>query len=176
MRARWVLLGLLFSACLEREQIGVFEAAPIEDCDGGCLEDGEVLDPRRSEMERMLRQLAEGPWVGEAQSGRIVAPCRFVFDLDGHYSVALTDPAAETMFTLLFLASREQSVHGNYVLSDVLDGEFFGRFTDPYRAGVSVLSELQHMTLREGTLRFERRSVTADLALVSTQVVLKREP
>ncbi len=171
--ALWLLLSAAQAGCLGRDEVGAF--LPASACDAAtCAEDADMRDPRREQIEALLEQITQGEWVGEARSGGVSERCRFAFKLDGSYRVtSLAGPT--TSFLLLFPAAVDGAVDGHYQVSDVVDEQYFGHFRDPFRAGIELLSELRHLSLSEGSLTFERRSIAADLSLVTTQVVLQRE-
>ncbi len=175
--ASWLCAALwaVSSACLGRDEVGAF--LPPSACDAGqCVEDASVSDPRYEKIAEMLRDLAQGEWVGEARSGRVAEACRFVFQLDGSYTVTVASTNGVTAaFLVLFPTAVEGRMDGHYQVNDEVKGEFFGQFRDPFTAGIELLSDLRHLSQRNDTLSFERRSLAADLSLVTTQVVLKRE-
>jgi hypothetical protein len=158
-------------ACLTSANIGEFDV-----CDGGCS-DAQIEQGRRDAIVALIEDLTRGTWRGKATGagsmGMASATCTFRFRRDGGYQV-LGDGSSRD-FMELFFTARNGQVDGRYTITDELQGQFFGEFTDLLFGVAPWVTTLSYLELQGDRLTFSRRTALGDYGLNTTELVLQRQ-
>ncbi len=165
-RAFWIGLGLWFGGCLYDQNAGAFDPPGP-----GCPDPHAAALPAEREacVVELIEDLSEGPWDGEAASGVYRAQCRVEFGRDGGFRLTRLGTGGD-FFTLF--APSTSKVEGRYVITDLLRGEFFGRFETE---NGSFPSTLDNLSISGDELRFTWRTQASDFSFVTSQLVLTRQ-
>jgi len=158
-------LALWLGGCLYNENSGTFEPPPLV-----CPDPGSAALPAQREIciIELLEDLAEGPWIGDAESGVYTARCRGEFGLDGTFRLTSLGDGGD--FPFLFFPSTSK-VEGKYVITDLIQGEFFGRFETN---NGTFHTRLDYLSISGDVLTFTWRTQASDFSLVTSQLVLTR--
>ncbi len=158
------------AACLTSQNLGAFD----EPC--GDPTQAKSDEERQICMSELVERLSHTRWVGEGHSGELSAPILFEFGRDGSYRVTSTGDTDDNRadFGSMFL-SPEPTAAGTYVITDLVEGAFFGRATRTGR-NVAVPGDLEHLVLDGENLSFSLHfPLFLDFSTIATDLMLTRQ-
>jgi hypothetical protein len=164
----WSVLACSLSACLQSQDVGKFDEAASPCPDPAAA----TADEERLCIANFIEDLSRRPWAGEATSGVYKAQVMVEFGREGSFRMSNIGDARP--FGILFFPA-ETRVEGRYDITDVLHGEFFGKYEYETESPRPIESSLDRLTVDGDQLTFSWRSETSDLSPITSDLVLTRQ-